>query len=514
MRRTQLVVALLAASSLLQLACSSGGDGGDAGAGGGSATGGGSAAGGGGSAGGGSAGGGSGADAGAAEFSYCQGKQGPVLTFAPGQEQAIQDAANTLVECSTLRFAAGTYSFNNAITVRNKGISFIGAGKGVKGGLTGTATSTVFVFTGAVSNSNGIDHVGDWFTIRALAIINAKKDALRIESSTNVRIQQLRTEWATQNDPNNGKYGIYPVKSANVLVEDCEAYNAADAGIYVGQTTGTIVRRNVAKQNVAGIEIENTRFADVYENTAEDNTTGLVVFDLPGNPNSGTDIKVFNNTIINNNRPNFAAVSASSSTVSQVPAGTGTFVLASRRVDVTANTYRNNNSVDFALFSGLAIEPDPTKWAAGGFNFGSSDVWVHGNTFAGGSGDSIDNGNVSETLRPLGVVFSALYQTQAALVPDGGVVEAVLWDGIDPDGADNFTNDVKLCVGANTVPAGVIDVVADLNLPGVLPLLQPADGGQPDPVGAYAKTRHYPQGAAPFACAGLSPATTTVALPQ
>jgi parallel beta-helix repeat protein len=437
-----------------------------------------------------------------------------VLDFAPGQEQAIQDAVNTLVECSTLRFAGGTYNFNNAITVRAKGVSLIGAGKGTKGGLTGNATSTVFVFTGAVANTNGVDHVGDWFTIRGLALINAKKDALRIESSTNVKIQQVRTEWAAQNDPNNGKYGIYPVKSSNVLVEDCEAYNAADAGIYVGQTTRAIVRRNVAKQNVAGIEIENTKFADVYGNTAEDNTTGLVVFDLPGNPISGTDIKVFNNTIINNNRPNFAAISASSSTVSQVPAGTGTFVLASRRVEVTTNTYQNNNSVDFALLSGLAIEPDPTKWGAGGFNFNSSDVWVHTNTFVGGSGDSVDNGAPSPTLRPLGVLFTAVYQTQAALVPDGGVVEAVVWDGIDPAGADNFTNDVNLCVGANTMPAGVIDVVADLNFPGVTAKLAPADGGPPDPVGAYLKTRHYAQGAAPFGCAGFTPAITTVVLPQ
>jgi hypothetical protein len=232
--RTQLVSVGLV---LVMAACSEAPTGGDAGTGGGAAAGGGT---------------GSTPDAGpATEFSYCQGKSGPTLSFAPGQEQAIQTAVNTLAECSTVKLAAGTYTFTNALTIRKKGISLIGAGKGRQGELTATPTvtptSTVLVFTGAAANTNGVDHVGDHFTIRGLAIINARKDALRIESSTNVKIQFVRTEWANQNSGDNGKYGIYPVKSTNVLIEDCEAYNAADAAIYVGQTTSAIVRRNVAK---------------------------------------------------------------------------------------------------------------------------------------------------------------------------------------------------------------------------------------------------------------------------
>jgi parallel beta-helix repeat protein len=110
--------------------------------------------------------------------------------------------------------------------------------------------------------------------------------------------------------------------------------------------------------NVAGLEIENTQYADVYENHAEDNTGGIVVFDLPGNPIVGRDVRLRDNTIVRNNRRNFAP----GGTVAEIPSGTGTFVMASRRVVVTNNTYEENNAVDIALISGLIIEGNPATW--------------------------------------------------------------------------------------------------------------------------------------------------------
>ena len=64
----------------------------------------------------------------------------------------------------------------------------------------------------------------------------------------------------------NGAYGIYPVKSRNILIEASSSWGASDAGIYVGQSNNVIVHCCHAEQNVAGIE--NTINADVYENVA------------------------------------------------------------------------------------------------------------------------------------------------------------------------------------------------------------------------------------------------------
>ncbi|RKG69385.1 hypothetical protein D7W79_33050 [Corallococcus exercitus] len=441
-------------------------------------------------------------DGGSAGTFSCEGKAQTTLNFAPGQEEALQDQVNTLAECTTINLAAGTYTFENAITIRQNGITLVGAGKGAKGEGTGGASSTVLVFTNAAANSNGLDVVGNRFTVSSLAVWNAKKDAIRVESSTDVVMRSVRTEWAEANKESNGKYGLYPVKSKYVLIEDCEAYNAADAGIYVGQTEYAVVRNSVAKQNVAGIEIENTKYAYVLGNTAQDNTTGLVVFDLPGNPIKGTDIRVKNNTITGNNRGNFASVQASSSTVSQVPAGTGTFLLASRRVELTGNTWGNNNTVDVAVLSGLAIESDPAQWVAGGLNFASADINIHDNTFQGGSGDNVDNGNTSQSLRPLGAALAALYaygETVGTLS-----VEHLLWDGLDPFGHDRSQlNPINICFTKNKLPSGTATAIVDLDLQAAATL-----AGKGDLVGAWGKTRHYAATGTAFDCAGFSPALT------
>ena len=63
-------------------------------------------------------------------------------------------------------------------------------------------------------------------------------------------------------------------------MEDNVAIGASDAGIYVGQSANVVVRRNRAEWNVAGIEIENTVDAHVYENVATNNTGGILVFNL------------------------------------------------------------------------------------------------------------------------------------------------------------------------------------------------------------------------------------------
>ena len=74
-------------------------------------------------------------------------------------------------------------------------------------------------------------------------------------------------------------------------------------------------------------------------------------------------MRVFNNTITNNNTTNFGDPSG---TVAQVPAGTGSFVLAGENVEVFGNTITGNDSVGFAVVAYFIIDPtfnpvDPSR---------------------------------------------------------------------------------------------------------------------------------------------------------
>jgi parallel beta-helix repeat protein len=407
-----------------------------------------------------------------------------------GDVQALQDAANSLDDDSAIVLAEGTFELNNAVTFRGaSAVTFIGQGAGV----------TVLDFGSNANQTNGVDVIADDFHIEGLTILDAPKDGLRIEDSDGIVIRGVEATWTNASDSENGAYGLYPVKVQHVLMEDNIASNASDAGIYVGQCQHAIVRNNIARGNVAGLEIENTQFADVYGNEVIDNTGGLVVFDLPGNPIVGRDIHIHDNIIHDNNRANFAP----GGVVRAIPAGTGTFAMASRRVVIANNSYAENDSFDIAVISGLAIEGDEALWliadedmvgnvdgldldaATGGVtNFRSTDVSVYGNTHEG-SGTEPDISSLSE--RELGFLMGVLYGDE--------VVDSVLYDAIgesahDPTEASGNSNDNRICVGADP---GV--TFASLNLEAL------AEMTVPDIALVYRPDAPF----APFDCEGIDP---------
>jgi parallel beta-helix repeat protein len=427
----------------------------------------------------------------------CAGISGNCVELTSDQTGDLLDAVNTLSDDTTIVLGAGTFALDTAVTVRAAdGVTITGQGIDV----------TVLDFATQTTQSNGVDVVGDDFSISQLTIRDSKKDALRIEDSTNVRIQFVKTTWTNEDDPNNGSYGIYPVRCTNVLLEDSEASNASDAGLYIGQSINVIVRRNSAHGNVAGLEIENTQYADVYENSVEDNAGGLLIFDLPGNPVIGRDIKIHDNTVVGNNRPNFAPTGT---TVSAIPSGTGTFALASRRVEIANNVYDQNNTTDVALLSGLAIQSDMDAWsipidmvvgstvglvlvetATAIQNFISTEIWVHDNMHSnfGTAPDGAD-----PDARALGALLGLLYYFR----PNMGPVDAVLYDGIgevvDPVMAENNTNVNHMCVENETGGSFAV-----LDLPKLAAMIAAQDIPSTDDI--YQPEPPY----APFDCTGFT----------
>lgn len=403
----------------------------------------------------------------------CADVTGTCVEIAGGDVAALQTAVNTIAADTTIILGQGTFAMTNSLTIRSAGTHLIGQG----------IDQTNLDFGPTTAQVNGVDVQGDDFLVQDLTVTDAPKDGIRVEASDGVVFRRIRATWTTPGDSSNGAYGIYPVKSQNVLVEDSRAENASDAGLYVGQCQHVIVRNNVVRGNVAGLEIENTQYADVHGNTAEDNTGGIVVFDLPGNPIVGRDVRLRDNIIRNNNHVNFAP----GGTVGSIPAGTGTFAMASRRVEITGNTYEGNNTVDIALISGLALEQDETMWeletasltgtwddlgllpgsTAGTItNFRSENVVVAGNTHTG-------SGLHPDTADPLmfGVLLIFVYGTNP--------VDSVLYDSIgepmfhSTDPAMN-SNANHICVGGNTGGTFANMNLAAQSASNIIPFFRPA----------------------------------------
>lgn len=373
-----------------------------------------------------------------------------------GDTAALLDILNSGIEPNTtILLGAGSYSLNNGVKIFTAGTHLIGRG------MEETTLDFAPMLAAGVQDDGVYAQVGTDFLIQDLTVVDSVKDGIKVEDTDGVVFRRVHTTWRAEDSPSNGPYGIYPVRVRNVLVEDSVASNASDAGLYVGQCQNAIVRDNVVRGNVAGLEIENTQYADVYGNLAEDNTAGIVVFDLPGNPIVGRDVRVYDNIIRNNNRGNFAP----GGIVQEIPAGTGTFAMASRRVEIFNNTYENNDTLDIAVLSGLVGDGPASKWElsedvligdwedldlivmtpadeeagtpATYANYLSSDVYVHGNSFSG-------SGTNPDMSKNFGALVFAAFSAE-------DVVSNVLYETNDetvsgPTSLDEATNDHRMCV--------------------------------------------------------------------
>ena len=264
-----------------------------------------------------------------------------------------------------ITFGEGVFSFTGTLSMDGKnGIVIKGAGK----------DKTILDFSGQTDGGEGVLITNsDNIRVEGITIRDSAGDALKARDCDKISFIDVGTVWSGEPNEDNGAYGLYPVLCTEVYIDNAYAYGAEDAGIYVGQSDQIIIKNSVAEGNVAGIEIENSTNADVFDNEAFDNTGGILIFDLPGLSKSGKSVRVFNNNCHDNNRVNFG-----NGIVGSVPAGTGVMVLSTKDVEIFDNTIIGNDFSGVMVVNYLIIESnitDPT------YNPVPSGIYIHDNTY-------------------------------------------------------------------------------------------------------------------------------------
>lgn len=283
-------------------------------------------------------------------------------------QKKIQTQLIDATDGSVIDLPAGRFQFDASLSLDDKkNVIIKGAGM----------DKTILSFKGQLSGAEGIKITNSSrIIVQDLTVQDAKGDGIKAQLVEGIVFKNVKAEWTNGADKDNGGYGLYPVQCTNVLIEECEAVGASDAGIYVGQSKYIIVRNSKARQNVAGIEIENSWYADVYDNEAYDNTGGILVFDLPDLiQKEGGFVRVFRNNVHDNNHINFAP---KGNTVGKVPQGTGLMILATRNVEVFENKIVNNISAGTAVVSYYMTE-NPINDAS--YKPFPSNVYIHDNYY-------------------------------------------------------------------------------------------------------------------------------------
>jgi parallel beta-helix repeat protein len=389
------------------------------------------------------------------------------VTRIEAKSDAPKQAQTAMIKArpgETIEFGPGRFEFVSTlsldvsrVTVRGQGpdktvLSFKNQGQGTGGeGL-------------LITSKEGV-------TLADLAVEDAKGDAIKASGTKGLSLRDLRIEWTGGPAETNGGYGLYPVLCTNVLIEGCMVRGASDAGIYVGQSENIVVRRNTVKQNVAGIEIENCTRADVYENTATDNSGGILVFTMPDLPKKdGRHCRVYQNTVQANNHDNFAP---KGNIVASVPPGTGVMIMASDQVEVFDNTIQNNQTAGLSIVSYL-IADKPIKDEK--YDPFCESIHIHDNRFRTNGG------------KPSGALGLLLSMVVGSPLPDilydgmvnprnlsGGMLPPELAVHIRDNGDAGFASFELAALGPNRPKAGnAPKIVRDLKLySGELPALEP-----------------------------------------
>ena len=314
------------------------------------------------------------------------------------QEQ-LQEALILIESGDVLHIEEGVYNLEDGLSLDVDDVTVQGAGM----------NKTILNFKKQLSGAQGFLVTSSKVTLKDFSIENAKGDALKVIGAEGIYMINLKTEWTGGPKSSNGAYGFYPVESSDVLIDGCVAIGASDAGIYVGQSKNIIVRNSTAQYNVAGIEIENSYYADVYDNLASHNTAGILVFDLPDLPQQGGHhVRVFRNQAINNDTDNFAP---EGNIVGEVPRGTGIIIQANSHVEVFDNDIGGNGTVNLTIVTYGSETNDE------GYYPHPKSIQVHGNRFGDGGFDpDLETGELA----------SILFELSDGNMPD------IFWDGILP----------------------------------------------------------------------------------
>lgn len=339
------------------------------------------------------------------------------IAAGEGAQERLQEALIVAQPGDEVVLSAGRFELDDGLSLDVGGVTVRGAGM----------NATVLDFTGQKGAGEGLLVTSDKVTLRDFAIENPHGDGIKSKGADDIVYQRIRVTWTGGPKETNGAYGLYPVESNGVLIAECEVSGASDAGIYVGQSKGITVRNSVARYNVAGIEIENSRDALVESNFVTGNTGGILVFDLPSLPvMGGGNTVVRSNLVAHNTTANFAP---KGNIVAGVRRGTGIMVMANDGVLVEGNTILDNPTAP------IMVVAYPLQYKDATYNPYPRNVTIGGN--------QVDRGGTDPQ-------FDGKEQLLAAF---GGALPPVLWDGLTQPGTTALRVDPSIKGWSLNLPA-------------------------------------------------------------
>lgn len=266
----------------------------------------------------------------------------------------------------------------NALTITQPGISLVGKPRAGEPVVLENAGGQSFGVWVSPANSAGPDAQKDpehppcgvspggttlaGFSIRGFTIRGFEQHGVHLACVDGFSI--------TDNHADANKvYGLFPIRSRRgVLAGNLVTNTDLDAAVYVGQSERVLIAGNVVRDNLLGIEVENSRNCSVIGNHASANSFGIFVDILPGLQKGTQEATlVAFNSVHGNNRDKPGNLGE---LLGFLPSGVGILMAGGHRTTVLMNDVRDNGLVGIAVASlcdalseaeckALDVDPNP-----------------------------------------------------------------------------------------------------------------------------------------------------------
>ncbi len=229
-----------------------------------------------------------------------------------------------------IQIPAGHFYFTQPLSVRGNKLTISGADQ----------DATTLDFTQQNNGAQSFLAVGQHITIKSMTLLNPHGDGLVVRNSHSITIDQVTVSWDQGLTPDSGDYGIYPVKSKQILIKHSRVNGAREAGIYVGQSIEARIENCHTYGNVGGIEAENVTDLVIRNNHVHHNAIGMVISAVP----ELTKKRALNTTIAGNRlyQNNISNLAAPGNLISTLPSGIGLIILAADQVTIAANQFSDH----------------------------------------------------------------------------------------------------------------------------------------------------------------------------
>src|SRR5207302_1985265 len=121
---------------------------------------------------------------------------------------------------STIAFSAGVYKFTNSLNLAHvSGVTI----RGASSDNIATQQVTVLDFSTVTGSGEGIvaDSTDSVLFVDFIAR-DTRGNGIKVINSTGVTWRRVKTIWSSPDPQKHGAYGLYPVQSHNILIENCE----------------------------------------------------------------------------------------------------------------------------------------------------------------------------------------------------------------------------------------------------------------------------------------------------